>query len=395
MIVGYSSGSYPYRRNIIGAVPGVRYKRVVDPYAVAGALGRRVNRLTRLAIVPANDLWHRFNDAGMWRVDLLHFFNTISYGPTPWITTFETIIPRFSVTLSCHHGPQPRFSELRKEESVRRALAAIAGGSCKRIIAISRCNARLQEGLLNEFPEFRQVILSKLTVMHPPQQVVVPHFSDKALPSRGPITFMLVGASFFRKGGREILDTLALLRARHGYPIRLLIVSSLTIDNYATKESPEDVRMAQRFIRENASWIDYYPQLPNHRVTELMRTAHVGLLPSHAETYGYVVLEFQAAGCPVITTDVRALPEINDPSRGWLIEVPKNHLGEALYTTPEQRSGLSSAIREGLERAVHEIFADRSLIASKGDAAIAYVAEHHSPRRYAEDMSAIYAAAVR
>jgi len=49
----------------------------------------------------------------------------------------------------------------------------------------------------------------------------------------------------------------------------------------------------------------------------------LALLPTCAETHGDVVLEAQANGCPVITTDIRTLPEINPSEIGYLIEVPK------------------------------------------------------------------------
>ncbi len=50
-----------------------------------------------------------------------------------------------------------------------------------------------------------------------------------------------------------------------------------------------------------------------------MRTADIGMLPSYADTYGFSVLEAQA-GNAVITTDIRALPEVNNPAVGWLIK---------------------------------------------------------------------------
>ena len=63
-------------------------------------------------------------------------------------------------------------------------------------------------------------------------------------------------------------------------------------------------------------WISYVPKLTNNETLELMKKSHIGLLPTYADTYGYSVLEFQAAGCPVITTNVRALPEINNNNLG-------------------------------------------------------------------------------
>ena len=42
-----------------------------------------------------------------------------------------------------------------------------------------------------------------------------------------------------------------------------------------------------------------------------MATSHIGLLPTYNDSYGYSVIEFFSYGCPVITTNILALPEIN------------------------------------------------------------------------------------
>jgi glycosyltransferase involved in cell wall biosynthesis len=107
-----------------------------------------------------------------------------------------------------------------------------------------------------------------------------------------------------------------------------------------------------------------------------------------------VALEFQAAGCPVVTTDIRALPEINSDECGWVVPVPKNRLGEAIYTSPTSRVALAAAITDGLEGVVHGAFADRSSLARKGAAALARVQREHSSAEYGQRLAAIYSAAL-
>ncbi len=41
------------------------------------------------------NLNNQFFDYGNLDVDLVHLFNGISYGRTPWVTSFETAVPRF------------------------------------------------------------------------------------------------------------------------------------------------------------------------------------------------------------------------------------------------------------------------------------------------------------
>jgi glycosyltransferase involved in cell wall biosynthesis len=193
------------------------------------------------------------------------------------------------------------------------------------------------------------------------------------------------------------------LKYEYKYNFELTIVSSLAIDNSAikNKKTPADVERTKHLIQQKSDWINYFPRLPNQEVLELMKKSHIGLLPTYADTYGYSVLEFQAAGCPVITTNIRALPEINDNNVGWIIEIPKSSLGEAIYTgeliymTKEARFVISKSIREGIEQAVHEIFADHKVILEKSNRSISRIIEHHSIEDYASRLKNIYLEAIR
>jgi len=259
---------------------------------------------------------------------------------------------------------------------------------------MSFCAANMQRQLLEEFSQYRENIERKLVVMLPPQDLLVSQFSDKRIDLVGRIKFMFVGNEFYRKGGREIIDTIKMLRDRYHYDIELTIVSSLRIDGYAVTVSSEDVQRTTAFFQENREWIKYFPQLPNSKVLDLMKGAHIGLLPTYADSFGYSVLEFQASGCPVISTNVRALPEINDNDKGWIIDVPKNRLGEAIYTTESDRSVISDAIRKGLEKIVHEIFADRSIIPIKSARSILSIKTSHSKEDFSDRMKNIYLNAI-
>jgi glycosyltransferase involved in cell wall biosynthesis len=278
---------------------------------------------------------------------------------------------------------------------IRRALETISAKPCKYIIALSECNAHMQREFLKEFPEYQETILKKMLVMHPPQQALVSEYLDKNIDVTGKIRFIFVGGSFIRKGGVEIIETLKMLKDEYHYDIELIIISSLALDNDAAQESANDIQQVRLSIQENKNWITYFPGLVNNQVLVWMKKSHVGLLPTYADTYGYVVLELQAAGCPVISTNIRALPEINNNDNGWMIDIPKNYLGEAIYTTKEDRIIISNAIRKGIEQAVHEIFADKKIILEKSNKSIRYIETNHSVQNYARQMSEIYRKAVR
>lgn len=391
MIVGYDSNGYAEKRNIIGIVPDVDYIRIYNIYKFIRRAAVACNKvMPNRSLFNTIDLQFSFSDLNLNNVDVMHFFNTISFSQTPWVTTFETIVPRFKSTLSLHHGQNCSFESLKNDKRVLKALAALSSESCKRLIAMSECNLYMQKDLLKHFPQHCAEIENKLVHLHPPQELFVDTYESKHLSLNGQIHFMFVGSSFFRKGGMEMLQAFSDSIKYDGYDIKLTIISSLNIDNYATKETKEDVEMAKGFIQNSSSWINYFESLPNKDVIELMKSAHVGLLPTYAETYGYSLLEFQACGCPVISTNVRALPEINNNKIGWVINIPKNRLGEAVYTTKESRSEIGLTIKQGLISIIDEIMGNSQVILQKANAAIKHINDQHSPEIFSRRLGEIY-----
>jgi glycosyltransferase involved in cell wall biosynthesis len=391
--VGYLSNSYAYQRNILDVVETAEYKKVLDFYKIFSALANKAPSQIR-ARKSIRDWQFKFNDLNLNNVDILHFFNTISFGKTPWISTFETLIPRMSDTLSIHWGAEPDFSNLVGNKSIEYALQVLAKPACRKLIAMSECNLRMQKELLEYFPKYKNLIAPKLCVMHPPQELIVNGKKNKLIDSNETIKFMFVGRAFFRKGGMEILQAFKTIYELNQPNLELIIVSNLEIDNYATQETGKDVEIARKIIYENSQWIRYYPNLPNQDVLSLMQEAHVGLLPTWADTYGYSVLEFQASGCPVISTDIRALPEINNPDIGWLIHIPQNRLCEAIYTTSEGRNAIKEAIQRQLEIILGEILENRAILAEKSRKSINQIKANHSPLEYTRKMKLLYEEAI-
>ena len=390
MKVGYSVDDYQSRRNIINIVDHFDYVKVYNMYTVLYKLAILNLKIMKYSIMNITDINYKFNDLDLNKVDLLHFINTISYGKTPWITTFETIVPRFRNTLSCHHGKYCDYSSVKKDSKILKALETLCGNSCKKLIAISDCSLNIQKDFLSHFPEYLPEIESKLICLHPPQKARIKNYENKQLPLNGQIHFMFVGNDFFRKGGSEMLETFIELRKSNHNNLKLTIVSSLATDNYSTITTKAEVEKTKEIIIKNSNWIDFYSYLSNSKVNEIMKSAHVGLLPTYADTYGFSVLEFQASGCPVITTNVRALPEINNNETGWIIEIPKNCLGEAIYTNIEDRNEIGRVIKKELVNVISEIMENRDLILSKANKALKHIRDYHSPEEYSRKIGEIY-----
>ncbi len=392
-VLAYRMDFYTNLRIILNQLPEAEYIPVKDIFTFRRALALKLNRVIGKPLFPTFDLNNQFEDFDLNKVDLFHFSNGISYGKKPWVSHFETVLPRFSELLT--QAKDDLWHDLQPGLLTLKGLDALRSPSCKQIIAWSENAADVQKKFLSEISsQYSEPILAKLSVLHPAQEVMVERVTPRVYDQQHPIRFVLVGAGFFRKGGRELLKAFQKLAEEEGFPIRLVVVSSLRLEPYAAHETEEDAEWARRIIAAKPHWLKHYEELSNAEVLELLKNADVGLLPTWADTYGLSVLEAQASGCPVISTDVRALPEINNNRVGWLIRVPKDGLGEAIYATGEDREKLSQIIQDGLESVIRNIVADPSVIAVKGQAALERIRAEHDPQAYAERLRQIYQAAL-
>ncbi len=387
-VLAYRFNYYTNLQTILHKLPEATYVPVYDLYSLRRRAALKVNQIIGKPLIPTFNLNNQFEDYEFNKVDILHFSNGISYGRTPWVSSFETILPRFHQVIN---GLKAGAELYKPDEQTLRALEAMASPVCRGIIAWSACTAGIEKSFLNQIPQdLSAPIINKLKVLYPPREVIQEPRDGKTYSAEDPIRFIMVGAAFFRKGGRELFNAFTKLHAE-GLPVKLVLVSSLRIENYAAQETEDDVVWAKRIIAGNPAWLEYYESLPNAQVLELMKAADVGLLPTWADSYGLSVLEAQACSLPVISTDIRALPEMNNDHVGWLIRVPKNELGEALYNTVEERVALSQAIETGLERAIQAICENPSTIAEKGKLAYEKILREHDPQVYANALRNIYA----
>ena len=362
---------------------------VEDLFSFRRRFALSINRRSGKALFDTFDLNNQFEDYDLNRVDLIHLFNGISYGHKPWVTGFETIVPRFSELMQRYHGKTK--NPIKMTVKLQRAFEALKSPFCKKIIAMSQAAALMQTDLLMELPyEDQEIIRKKIIVIHPPQEVLVDQAVRREYDDQHPIRLILVGDGFFRKGGREILRAFDKLIREENANLKLILVSSLTMDHYAAKETQEDLDWANSFIQEHSDWIEHYTSLSPDEVLTLMKSCDIGLLPTYADSYGFSVLEAQACGLPVISTDVRVLPEINNTDCGWLIRVPKNEMGEALYSTPEERAQLSQKIQDGLEAILRSILKDQSSIYPKALKALERIREMHDPEDFSQKLREIY-----
>lgn len=103
---------------------------------------------------------------------------------------------------------------------------------------------------------------------------------------------LFIGKTFQAKGGDLVLDALEILRREHDPTITLTIAGPTALP----RAVPDGVRFLGR--------------IPIAEVTELYRTHHLFVMPSHIEAFGIVFAEALANGVPCIGRDAFAMPSI-------------------------------------------------------------------------------------
>lgn len=360
--IGTKYLTYAEKRNIALPFESYEVKRTIDLYVLLAA------GYLRLKGKPNHQLVNLHNDLNFNDCIGFHLWNATSFSKKPWVTTLE---------LPC-------------VESSR--LEHLSRPQCKRIYCISSWVMDYQKNLLEESP-YRDLILPKLELLHPSQNL---NINESALTSRDfteTLRFIFVGRDFFRKGGYECVKAFTEIVNR-GFDAELIIVSQLTTYDYPNPAPKENLEHAIKLIEDSQGKIKLFKELNNQEVLALISKSHVGLLPTYNDSYGYSVLEFFSCGCPVITTSILALSEINHQDRGWLIDMP---LFETEYpmkiidrSSPDKVKRISDLLTESLTEILSSILTDRSQLSSKSIASLKYVKLNHSQIKNIKTLEQIY-----
>lgn len=328
-----------------------------------------------------------FSPAKNANVDIIHTFNTVCRGKTPWIVTCEGGVPLF--------GWKSFWGKLWNYYNIR----LLAKDNCKKIICISEWCYCCQEEIIKKWsPYYEKKIMDKCIVMHPPQELLI--FNEKEIEQKylnieKEMEFLFIGRNFWRKGGEAVIDILSRLRQqnmRMGISIKLTIVSCLEEGNKSRLiiKPKKNAERLQRYFRDNSDWITWYKELDNKYILKLCKKAHVGLLPTSSETYGYSVLEMQAGETPVVTTNIMALPEINNQECGWLLDLEKRNDKGAALNDEKFRSYSKKILYKELEACLGEIIQNPTSIKEKAIMAYRRIQDQHSLKKYRESLMKIY-----
>jgi glycosyltransferase involved in cell wall biosynthesis len=154
-----------------------------------------------------------------------------------------------------------------------------------------------------------------------------------------PFDLMHIGELRSGKGIDTLIDALALLRRERQMRLTLLMVGA----------GPSEAEFQDR-AKAAGVW-DSIAFVPPQPIREVLGRARVMVMPSHAESLPYVILEAAAARQPLVATRVGGIPEIFGPQGDGLI-APADvaALAEAIerkMAEPEQvRLTKAEALRE-------------------------------------------------
>lgn len=399
--IGITSKNYSHKRFILNTIPSATYKdiRFLNKYFWLNIhlwifkyyLG--FTRMTPDELYIKLFLKFKPIFPNIIKCDILHFYNVINYSSKiPFVVIVETCLPYNHLLDNFIECENPDYKNIKKDKYTIGVLEALSKDNCRGLLAMSECAKNIQLEMLKAFPEYADKIKKKLIYLHPPQKLLINSIEDKELTysEEEILRFIFVGNDFFRKGGNEILNVLKEFKESGKHKFELILITNINHKENFSHFSQSYVENALKFISENAGWIKYEKNLPNEDVLQLIKKSHVALLPTWMDTFGYSVLECQAGGCPVITTDIRALTEINNEELGWIINFPKNNLKHPISPKKEDFNLFRKEVEDALRTILFDIFDNRESVKEKGIACLRSIALNHNPMKYSERLKEIY-----
>jgi glycosyltransferase involved in cell wall biosynthesis len=180
---------------------------------------------------------------------------------------------------------------------------------------------------------------------------------------RGPLRVLFVGGAFERKGGPDLLSALKGLEGAWECDIVTKsevpgaeVVGAEVAGPGAGGPGPTEARAAGRARVRAHRHLDQ----GDPRLRTLFAAADVFVLPTAGETMGFAIIEAMAAGLPVISTRVGAVPEVVDDGTTGILVPPGDVAAltgalKRLAEHPELRREMGAAGR----RRARQLFDER------------------------------------
>ena len=239
----------------------------------------------------------------------------------PFVVDFEHIRALFNFGI---------ITEQKKEE----IFQVLNDDSCKWILPWSEA---AKHTLMKCYPKEFNKLSSKVKMLYPAlpiyKNIYKNQIDHSIVKKNSHRKFLFIGKEFRRKGLLETLNAFLILISKHD-----------DIEIHCVATVPNNIK--KQFKHKN---IYFYNSSFSQEelIKNFFLTCDVFILPTHADTFGMVLLEALACGMPVITTDQFAAKEIvEDGLNGVLLKsnvlplnntlFPKILRSDIEYSSPEQ-----------------------------------------------------------
>ena len=386
--IGVYSDSYPDKRMILNKVPDCEYIQVQNRRENWGRILRLLGKGFpgfQQSEIYAQGVHFTLDTPYCPEADVIHSFNRVCLGArNRWVATFEKTFPEY-------------FSD--EEEHlpariIKKQIPLIASQQCIALLPMSQWAYEYEMRLVGQYATHadRKIIEDKMEVLYPPQAVLS---SDDEIREKygqkGRLHLFFVGGQLKRKGGVELIKVLNELH-KECDSFSAVIVGDLNNEYCNFRVSSKEKQEIENII-DKADWLEYHQSLSNDEILKCAKTAHIGFLPTMGDTFGFSLLEMQACGCPVVSTDRQALPEINHDDCGWVLDTrdaSNSHGDDFAHYSVEDVQELSKIIQKNLKKAMTEILNHPGMIEEKAHCALDRIKKEHDQEQYASDLLRIY-----
>lgn len=104
--------------------------------------------------------------------------------------------------------------------------------------------------------------------------------------------------------------------------------------------------------------------------------------------YNLKATDMQAAGLPIITTNVRAQPELNP--HGWMVNLPLNYAGEVGLQNRNQKEEVRRIFISQLVEIFNQILDKKDEIVNRSELSYNHIIRNHSLIDYSKKIELIY-----